>query len=80
MAIIALLVLWAQGVHEEGLSGAVVCQSGVLPGQSDAAYAPALVEAGSGADCRPVAGAGGSLPWTPVTSSATDFIRELSAH
>jgi hypothetical protein len=80
VAIIALLMLWARGKYEEWQSSAVVCQLGFLPGQSDAAYAPALVEAGLDADCGPLAGAGGPFQGTSVTSSATNFLRGLTAN
>jgi hypothetical protein len=61
VAVIALLVLWARGEYEEWQSSAAACQSNVLPGQSDAAYAPALVDAVLDADCKPVASVRGPL-------------------
>lgn len=80
VAIVALLLLWARGEHEEWQSSAAMCQSGVLPDQLDATYAPVLAEAGLEADCRSSGGMHGALSWNSITSSAIALIRDAAAN
>ena len=80
ITIIALLLLWARGEYEEWQSSAAMCQSGVLPDQSDATYGPALAEAGLDANCRSAGSVRGSLSWNLITSSATASIRDATAN
>jgi len=80
VAVIALLLLWARGEREEWQSSAALCPSGVLPGQSDGTYAPALQKAELDADCKSGSGIRGSLSWDSIMSSAMASIRDTDGN
>jgi hypothetical protein len=77
VAVIVLLALWARGEREEWQWSDAACQSGVLPGRAEAAFAPALVETRVNADCEP---AGEALLWTSAFPWATAFVRRSSTN